>query len=185
MTLVIPSGLTALPGDLRNPAGGQGIPPPLVLFASGLNTGSSIMAEAILRHAAQGRVHAASAGETAYPDVVHPMALECLCAHQVPTAGLRSKGWGEFFGLSKPPVRFLITFGEVYASKAGWSPNTLIANWNTPDPAALVGQEIDIRSAFEETYRKLHGRIQQFLALDWERMEGQSLVEALADIGER
>jgi len=164
---------------------GQGAPPPLVLFVSHLNTGASIVAEAILRHAAQGRVRATSAGEGSFLDVVHPVALECLHAHRVPTEGLHSKGWGEFFGLAKPPVRFLITLGEVYASRVNWSPNTLIANWNTPDPAALVGQESDIRSAFEETYGKLQTRIQRFLALQWEGMEDPVLQEALADIGSR
>ena len=162
----------------------RGVSPPLVLFVSRLNTGASIMAEAILKSLAQGRVRAKSAGESTALDVVHPIALDCLRAHQIPTVGLHSKPWGEFFGLSKPPVRFLIALGDVYASKVNWSPNTLVGSWPTADPAELAGHGPDVRSAFEESFATLHARIQRFLALRWEQLKDQPLLEALAVIGE-
>jgi arsenate reductase (thioredoxin) len=156
-----------------------------MLFVSRLNTGASLMAEAILRHLAQGRVRAASAGESVTVAHAHPAALQCLRAHHVSTVGLRSKVWGAFFGLAKPPVRILIALEPVYASAASWPSDTIIANWNTPDPAALDACEIDTQVAFEETYGALYARIGQFLSLQWEHMEGVALSKTLGAIGEQ
>src|SRR3974390_487781 len=102
------------------------------------------MAEALLRHLAQGRVRAASAGEV-HGGQVSPYAFECLRAHAIATQGLRNKVWGEFFGLDKPHVRFLIVLSCVYAARANWPHDTIVARWNMPDPAAVVGTEIDSR----------------------------------------
>jgi protein-tyrosine-phosphatase len=161
--------------------------PPLVLFVSRLNTGVSIMAEAILRHLAQDRLRAASGGASPDADLdpVHPFALECLRAHGIATIGLRSKAWGEFFGATKPPVRLLIALSDVYAAKADWPADTLVANWNTPEPADVVGHEVEIRLAFEQTHGTLHSRIREFLSLQLEHLEEGALVEALTGVGER
>ena len=126
---------------------------------------------------------AASAGESSGQEAVHPAALECLRAHGVATKGLQNKGWGEFFGLGKPLVRFLISLDEVYASGANWSPDTVIASWPTPDPAALIAGEIDLQIAFEEAYGLLLTRIFQFLATRWESLSDRELSDALAAIG--
>ena len=123
------------------------------------------MAEAILRHLGGARVRAASAGEGGAFQELHPLALQCLRAHQVPTAGLHNKIWGEFFGISRPTVRVLITLGEVYASKAAWPPGTLLVGWPILDPAlGPVDRDIDLRVAFEECYERLYLRIQDLLA---------------------
>src|SRR5262249_9532585 len=96
--------------------------PPLVLFLCRTNTAVSIMAEAILRHLAQGRVRAASAGETT-SGRVSPYAIACLTAHGIGTTGLRDKLWGELFGIHGSPVRVLITLSnpDTYAAKARWN----------------------------------------------------------------
>jgi hypothetical protein len=62
----------------------------LVLFLCHSNTALSIMAEAILRHLAQERVRAASAG-ACVAGRVNSQALECLRTHGIATEGLRSK----------------------------------------------------------------------------------------------
>ncbi len=162
----------------------RGAQPPLVLFLCRQNTAASIMAEAILRQVAHERVRAASAGESV-ADSVNVHALECLRAHRIATEGLQSKAWGEFFGLNKPPVRFLIALCNVYASRANWSHDTLVANWPMPDPADVVGDEIDIQLAFEEAYRVLYSRIQQFLSLRFAELDDGALLQALERIGER
>ena len=108
-------------GDSR----GRAIPlryPPLVLFLCRSNATCSIMAEAILKDRAKHRLRAASGGEPRYDTRVNPFALECLSAHGIATQGLRSKVWGEFFGLDRPPVRFLIALSGLYATKADWPP---------------------------------------------------------------
>jgi protein-tyrosine-phosphatase len=77
------------------------------------------MAEAILRHRAEERLRAASAGEST-ADRVNPLALECLRAHGIATEGLKSKAWGQLFGLNKPSVRLVIALSDVYAATANW-----------------------------------------------------------------
>ncbi|HKS69085.1 MAG TPA: hypothetical protein VJQ45_01605 [Ktedonobacterales bacterium] len=151
---------------------------------SHLNTGASIMAEAILRHLAQGRWQAASAGAMIASRAVHPLAIECLQTHGIATAGLQSKAWGELFGIGKVPVRFLITLGEVYAAYADWPRDTVRVRWDTPDPAEVVAGDVDLRLAFEEVYRTLHARIQRFLSLELDGLDDRSLTQELERIGE-
>lgn len=159
---------------------------PLVLFLCRSNTATSIMAEAICEHYAQGRVRAASAGDT--PAVqVNPYALECLRAHGVATRGLRSKPWGEFFGLHRTPVRFVVSLGDVYAAQTNWDHDTCAtvkALWVMPDPSTVVGTATDARLAFEETFLTLESRIRKFLALPLGQLSDQALSRELALIGE-
>ena len=176
----------ALAAWLRQPRAGsptQSAPAPLVLFLCRSNATLSIMAEALLRHLAQERVRAASAGDSAAAEV-SPYALECLRAHGIATEGLRSKAWGEFFGRNSPPIRFLIALCDVYAAKANWHEDTLIVRWNMPDPAAVVGSDIDIRVAFEEAFGTLQTRIQKFLALPLGTLNAPTLAQELHRIGE-
>lgn len=160
--------------------------PPLVLFLCQTNATSSILAEAILRHSASGRVRAASGGDRASAQV-NPYTLECLKAHDIATVGLHSKPWGEFFGLFKPPVRILIMLSEVYAAEANWnhdSVRTVKAHWPLPDPGAIAGSELDRRLAFEEAFATLEVRIGQLLALPLDQMKDEALSRELARIGE-
>jgi arsenate reductase (thioredoxin) len=173
----------SLPGGWRT-RGAQ--PPPLVLFLCRSNTASSIMAEAILEHLAQGRVRAASAGNIPAGQV-NPYTLECLRVHAVATRGLRSKPWGEFLGLHKPAVHFLITLCEVDAVKADWSRDTstpVKAHWEMPDPTTVVGSAVHIRLAFEEAFGMLESRIRKFLALPLGRLTNRALSRELGRIGE-
>jgi protein-tyrosine-phosphatase len=173
----------SLDADSGIPA--RSAPVPLVLFVSRLNTAASIMAEAILRHFAQERFRAASAGASTMLCAVNPDAIECLQTHGIATAGLYSKAWGEFFGVGKSSVRFLITLCDVYAAHAGWPPDTLRTHWDTPDPADVVGSEADIKVALEGAYETLHARIQQFLSLQFDHLNDSALLRELARIGER
>ena len=134
---------------------------PLVLFLCRTNATCSIMAEAILRHLAQERVRTASGGEVPHWEV-NPFALECLRTHGIATQGLRCKTWGEFFGLDRPSVRFLIALRDVYAARANWPHDTLIVRWHMPDPGAVVGSEIDIRVAFEEAFEPFDRALTSF-----------------------
>jgi len=142
------------------------------------------MAEAILRHLAQGRVLAASAGEIPYGQV-NPHALECLYCHGIATQGLSSRMWGEFFGLGKPPVRFLIALSDVYAAESNWGPDTIITRWYMPDPGAVADGAIDTRLEFEEAFKLLESRIRKFLTLPSRRLTDRALSRELALIGKR
>jgi arsenate reductase (thioredoxin) len=66
-----------------------------VLFLCTGNSARSILAECILNREGNGRFKAFSAGS--HPKgQVHPFALDLLMKMNYPTAGLRSKNWGEF-----------------------------------------------------------------------------------------
>ena len=79
-----------------------------VFFLCVYNASRSIMAEAILNHVGRGRFKALSAGERAIGEV-HPLTLRTLAAHEIPTEGLRSKNWAQFFGLAAPRFDYMIT----------------------------------------------------------------------------
>ncbi|HXR25662.1 MAG TPA: arsenate reductase ArsC [Candidatus Binataceae bacterium] len=157
--------------------------PPFVLFLCSTNTTNSIMAEAILRHFGLGRVRAASAGEFPHGDL-NPFALECLNVHGIATTELRTKMWGEFFGLDRPRVRFLIALCDHCAAKANWPEDTLIMHWHMPDPGEVAGSDIDIRVAFEEAFGRLDVRIRRFLALPLAIHKSTVLAQELQRIGE-
>ena len=167
-----------------SPAGRE--PSPLVLFLCRSNTAASIMAEAICEHYARECVRAASAGDV--PAVhVNPYALECLRGHGVATRGLRSKPWGEFFGLYRAPVRFVISLGDVEASKSNWDHSNSVAlkaRWWMPDPGSVSASDINIRLAFEDAFGTLQSRIRKFLALPLDRLADQALTRELALIGQ-
>jgi len=167
----------------RGASSARNADPPLVLFLCCTNTTNSIIAEAILKHLGVGRVRAASAGELPYEDV-NPFALECLSVHGITTTGLRTKMWGDFFGLDRPRVRFLIALCDHYAAKATWQEDTLIAHWHMPDPGEVGGSEIDIRVAFEEAFGRLDLRIRKFLALPLGILNSTALARELQRIGE-
>ena len=160
---------------------------PLVLFLGRSNRASSIMAEAILEHLAEGRLRSASAGDRPVVAQVSPHALEVLRKYGVATQGLRSKPWGEFFGLGKPPLRFLITLCAVEAARVDWecdSKRLVRACWDMPDPAAVTGTETEVRFAFEKAFATLESRIRKFLALPLERLADRGLARELELIGQ-
>jgi arsenate reductase len=165
-----------------------GSEPPLVLFLGRTNAATSILAEAILRHLAHGRMRAASAGHAAALQV-NPYAFECLAAHRISTTELFSKPWGMFFGFYRPPVRVLITLcdPDIYAARANWdyeAVHTVKVHWPTPDPEATGGSETDMRLAFEEAFVTLEARVRQFLALPLDRLSDKALSQQLERIGE-
>lgn len=159
---------------------------PLVLFVCRKNSAASILAEAILRHLAQGRFRAASAGDTANIQV-SPYALECLEAHNIATTGLHSKAWGRFFGLGCPPIHILITLCDAYAARVDWDRDdvhTVKVHWPTPEPELVVGSPTDKRLAFEEAFVLLELRIRRLLALPLDRLTDAALSSQLGRIGE-
>jgi arsenate reductase len=159
---------------------------PLVLFLCRANRAASIMAEAILAHRADGRFRSASAGDVPAEKSVDARALATLRAHDVAVKGLRSKAWGEFFGLGKPPIRILIALGDVAASRLNWeldSPKVVRARWNVPDPAELIASDADVARAFEAAYETLDACIRRLLELPIEAADNTELARQLAQIG--
>jgi arsenate reductase len=74
-----------------------------VLFICTGNSARSIMAEAVLNRAGQGRFRAFSAGSQP-KGKVHPYAIDLLKRMHYDVSGVRSKSWTEFTGPNAPKL---------------------------------------------------------------------------------
>ena len=135
-----------------------------VLFLCTGNSARSILAEAYLNHAGQGRFRAYSAGS--HPNgKVNPFALELLREKGIPTQGLRSKSWDEFAVPGAPTLDFVFTVCDNAAGEVCpiWPGRPSKAHWGVPDPAAVRGGEREKREAFLDAFTTLSRRVDEFL----------------------
>ena len=155
-----------------------------VLFLCTGNSARSILAEAILNKEGEGRFRAFSAGS--FPKgQVHPGSLKLLSELGFPTEGYRSKSWDEFAADGAPPLDFVFT---VFDDAAGetcpvWPGHPMTAHWGIPDPAAAEPDRRD--RAFRDAFYALQRRIQLFLSLPLDSIDGMSLQSKVREIGRR
>ena len=147
------------------------------------NSARSILAEAIFNRDGAGWVQAYSAGSNP-TGLVHPAALRLLAAKNLPVRGFRSKSWHEFAAPGTPEMDLVVT---VCSSAAGevcpiWPGAPLRCHWGIDDPAGAPPDQIG--AAFEIAYHRLSVRINAFLALPFETLDGDSLQARLHHIGE-
>lgn len=155
-----------------------------ILFLCTGNSARSILAEAITNRFGRGRFRGYSAGS--HPaGSVHPLALEVLRSLQLPTAGLRSKGWEEFARPGAPEMDFVFTVCDAAAGEACpvWPGSPVTAHWGVPDPAKVEGDELARKNAFRAAYRQLENRIRPFLSLRIEELDRISLKRRPDEIG--
>ena len=135
-----------------------------VLFLCTGNSARSILAESLLNHMGEGRFRAYSAGSQPKGQP-HPMALEVLCSHDLPTEGLRSKSWHEFTQPGAPPIDLIITVCDSAAGETCpvWPGRPITAHWGIEDPAAVEGE--GQRHAFEQAMHYLHHRLSLLVSL--------------------
>lgn len=146
------------------------------------NSARSILAEAIFNRDGAEWVKAYSAGSNP-TGVVHPEALRLLASKGLPTRGYRSKSWDEFAAAGAPSMDLVIT---VCTSAAGevcpvWPGAPLTCHWGMDDPASAPRDQIGL--AFQIAYHTLSSRINAFLALPFESLDGTSLQRRLDAIG--
>ena len=155
-----------------------------VLFICTGNSARSIIAEAVLNRAGQGRFRAFSAGSQP-KGFVHPYALDILRRTNYDVSGARSKSWKEFTGPDAPKLDFAFTLCDDAASEACpvWPGQPMTAHWGLPDPAAATGTEAEIRYAFADTLRMLTNRINVFVSLPLKSLDALSLQRQLDAIG--
>lgn len=157
-----------------------------VLFLCTGNSARSILAEATLNHldAGRGRFRGYSAGSQPKGQV-HPLALQLLREHQVPTDGLRSKSWDEFGRPDAPALDFIFTVCDNAAAETCpiWPGQPITAHWGVPDPAAAEGSDEARLAAFADALVVLRGRIESFMSLPFETLSRLSLPARVADIG--
>jgi arsenate reductase len=155
-----------------------------VLFLCTGNSARSIMAEALLNYGGKGRFQAYSAGS--YPKgEVHPLAIETLRRHRLPTDHLRSKSWSEFASPDAPPMHFVFTVCDAAAAEVCpvWPGQPMTAHWGIEDPAAVVGSEQEQLRGFTKAFGELDARIKIFTSLRLEMLDRLALQRQLHAIG--
>ena len=155
-----------------------------VLFLCTGNSARSILAEVLLEHWGKGRFTGYSAGS--FPKgTVHPLALEELERHHLPTSGLRSKSWNEFARAGAPVMDFVFTVCDQAAGEVCpvWPANPVTAHWGVPDPAAVDGSEVEQRKAFRTAYLALESRIKIFVALPIDSLDRLAVKQKVDEIG--
>ena len=153
-----------------------------VLFLCTGNSARSILAEALLNRAGQGRFRAFSAGSFPRGEV-HPAALALLKQLGFPTDGLRSKSWDEFARPGAPELDFIFTVCDDAAGETCpiWPGHPMTAHWGIEDPARIEGEGQS--EAFRRAMRYLGNRISLFLALPLESLDRMTLANRLSEIG--
>ena len=155
-----------------------------VLFLCTGNSARSIMAEAYLNAAGNGRFAAFSAGS--HPGgKVNPFALELLQKNRIDTEGLRSKSWEEFARPGAPALDFVFTVCDNAAGEVCpiWPGQPMSAHWGVNDPAAVEGTDEEKRRAFFRAYAELSTRINLFLSLPLGKLDRLVLKKKLDEIG--
>ncbi len=155
-----------------------------VLFICTGNSARSIVAEAVLNRAGQGRFRAFSAGSQPKGQV-HPYVIDLLRRLNHDLSGVRSKSWLEFSGPNAPKLDFAFTLCDTAAAETCpvWPGQPMTAHWGLPDPAAATGTEAEIRYAFADTLRMLTNRINIFVSLPMESLDQLTLQKQLDAIG--
>ncbi|WP_296556995.1 arsenate reductase ArsC [Pigmentiphaga sp.] len=156
-----------------------------VLFICTGNSARSILAEGLLNGLGQGRFRAYSAGSHPKGEV-HPQALATLERLALPITGYRSKNWDEFARADAPPLDFIFTVCDNAAGEVCpiWPGKPVSAHWGVPDPAAVEGDD-EQRKAFHDAAIALKRRIELFLALPIQKLDGMSLQHELQSIGKQ
>jgi protein-tyrosine-phosphatase len=142
------------------------------------------MAEGLMNAMGKGKFKAYSAGS--HPGgKVNAFALLTLEDLGISSEGFRSKDWDEFAKPDAPQIDFIFTVcdnakGEVCPI---WPGKPMTAHWGVEDPSLAQGSDEDIRREFGNAARILKRRIELFMNLPMEKLEGISLQQKLADIG--
>lgn len=155
-----------------------------VLFLCTGNSARSILAESILSKAS-GKFRAFSAGSQPRGDV-HPQAVTLLKSLGYETSALRSKSWIEFAKAGAPNIDFIFTVCDNAAGEVCpvWPGKPITAHWGIPDPAAASGSPEQIAFAFQDAYRMLKQRIEVFIALPLDNLDGMTIQSRLHEIGQ-
>jgi arsenate reductase len=156
-----------------------------VLFLCTGNSARSIIAEALLNHIGADRFVAYSAGSQPKGSV-HPLALELLQSHGIPTARLRSKSWSEFECVDAPKMDFIFTVCDNAAAETCpvWPGHPMTAHWGLPDPAGVEGPLDVSRRAFRDTFLAVQARIRLFTSLRLEALDRMALKRRIDEIGQ-
>ncbi len=145
------------------------------------------MAEALVTILGKGRFQGYSAGS--HPaGRVNPYAIEQIRRFDphYPTASIRSKSWDEFAWPGAPHMDVVVTVCDNAAGETCpyWPGHPATAHWSYEDPAAVAGTDEEKRAAFARIFAQIERRMEAFLALPIESMDGDAIRRAAKRIGE-
>ena len=132
-----------------------------VIFICTGNSARSQMAEALLRHAGEGRFDVVSAGVTPRP--VHSMTVTALAKVGIDVTGAVSKPVGGFLGRR---FDYVVTVCDRARALCPVFPGgTQTLHWGIDDPAEADGSDRERQAAYDRALRELAGRIHAFIPL--------------------
>lgn len=149
------------------------------------NSARSIIGEALINTMSAGRLKAYSAGS--HPTGrVNPFAIEVVRGLGYPVENLRSKSWDEFSVPGAPELDFVITVCDKAAGEVCpfWPGQPITAHWGFPDPAEVQGTDDVKRAAFAQTLRQMRRRVELFLSLPIESLDGFAIEKKVRAIGQ-
>ena len=156
-----------------------------VLFLCTGNSARSIMGEALLNAKSKNRAFIGHSAGSHPAGQVNPLTIELLQKSHVSTDGLRSKNWDEFARPDSPKLDFVFTVCDSAAGETCplWPGQPVTAHWGVEDPAAVVGDDETRRKAFLRAFTTLQRRLDFFLSLPFEKIDGLALKQQLDSIG--
>ena len=147
-------------GDAGSDASATPRPIKVIFICTG-NSARSQMAEALLRHAGEGRFEVVSAGVTPRP--VHSMTMTALAKVGIDSSGAQSKPVGGFLGRRFDYVITVCDRARALCPVFPGGSQTL--HWGIDDPAEASGSDRDRQAAYDRALRELAGRIHAFIPL--------------------
>jgi len=153
-----------------------------LLFLCTHNACRSILAEAITRKMAGGRLGVSSAGS--HPaGTVHPSTLEYLRKHNYPTEDLASKSWGSI-RKSSPGIVVTVCDQVMDEHCPAWIGNVIKVHWGLPDPTQL-DDKVQEAVLFTSIISTLEWRIQYLLQQNFEEMTREQIKTIFQEAGKR
>ena len=155
-----------------------------VLFLCSGNSARSIVAECILSRLGAGKFRAFSAGSQPKGEL-HPEYLEMLKRLHFDTDSLRSKSWDEFVAPGAPEMDFIFTLCDSIPDETmpAWPGQPMIAHWGVPNPLDITEEGAERALKLAEIYKMLDTRIDLFVNLRIDALDGLSLRKRLDEIG--
>jgi len=134
------------------------------------------MAEALMNRWGKDRFRAFSAGINPKGEL-HPLALEIISRHGLPTEGLASKSWTQFLAAGDDRIDFIIMIRDQAAGEECpvWPGRPLTACWNVVDPAAREETPQARGNGFRRVFQELENRIKIMACLRLEAIDRLSL----------
>lgn len=156
-----------------------------VLFLCTRNAARSIMAEAILARADNGRFHAYSAGsDPAAAPMPEVLAKLRALGHDV--SALHCKSWNVFTGPEAPRMDFVIGLCAPLDHQLcpDFGDKAVTGSWPLPDPAKFTGSAAERSTLLNELYASLRRRLEIFTSLPFATLDRMTLRARLDEIGE-